>query len=87
MTRWAIAVLLLLNWALGAWSFGAFSRWGWAPDDGREPERLARQIKPGDVQLSAVSAPQAPEASAPVAPASAAATPASADTSATPSPR
>ena len=98
MTRWAIAVLLLLNWALGAWNFGAFSRWGWAPDDGREPERLARQIQPDAVRLSlaeapvaVASSPQTPASTAtaarPDTPASVAVAPASTAAAATPSPR
>lgn len=78
MTRWSIAVLLLLNCALAAWSFGAFSRWGWAPHDGREPERLAGQVNPEAVRLSVPEA-SAMAASEALPPASAAAsTPASA---------
>ena len=51
MIRWSIALLVVLNLALAAWNFGAFSRWGWAPQDGREPERLNQQIQPDSVQL------------------------------------
>ena len=67
MTRWSIAVLLLLNWALAAWSFGAFSRWGWGPHDGREPERLARQVHPEALRLSVpeAAAGATPEAALP----------------------
>lgn len=46
MARWSIAMLVVLNLALAAWNFGAFARWGWKPQDGREPERLAQQVRP-----------------------------------------
>jgi len=68
-----------LNLALAAWHFGAFSRWGWRPQDGREPERLAQQVRPQAITL------RIPEAAAPAA--SDAVAPASAAASSTPSTR
>jgi len=53
MARWSIAALVVLNLALAAWNFGAFSRWGWGPDDGREPERLGQQIRPEAITVHA----------------------------------
>jgi hypothetical protein len=46
MTRWLIALLLLLNGAMLAWQWGAFAPWGWAPSSAREPERVQKQIRP-----------------------------------------
>ncbi len=77
MARWSIAALVVLNLALAAWNFGAFARWGWKPQDGREPERLEQQIRPQAITLHApagkASEGAAPAASDAVAPASAAA--------------
>ena len=53
MARWSIAALVVLNLALAAWNFGALSRWGWGPDDGREPERLSQQIRPEAITVRA----------------------------------
>ena len=66
MARWSIAALLVLNLALAAWNFGAFARWGWQPQDGREPERLGQQVRPQAIALHRPTA-AASEASAPVA--------------------
>jgi hypothetical protein len=46
MTRFLIAVLLVLNAATLAWQWDAFARWGYGPNTAREPERLSRQIRP-----------------------------------------
>ena len=77
MARWSIAALLVLNLVLAAWNFGAFARWGWRPQDGREPERLAQQVRPQAITLrspaSAASDAAAPAASDAVTAASAAA--------------
>jgi hypothetical protein len=83
MARWSIATLVVLNLALAAWNFGAFARWGWKPQDGREPERLAQQVRPQAIALHRPAG-AAPEAS--VAAASEALPPASAAAS-TPSTR
>lgn len=84
MRTWLIVALVLANLALAAWNLGAFARWGWGPDDGREPERLEQQIRPEAITLqlpasaaataaaaasSPVSSPE-PAASAPQEPAS-----------------
>jgi hypothetical protein len=66
MARWSIAALVVLNLALGAWNFGVFARWGWGPDDGREPERLSQQIRPEAITLQ-VPAEAASEAASPAA--------------------
>lgn len=84
MARWSIAALVALNLALAAWNFGALSRWGWGPDDGREPERLSQQIRPEAITLQ-VPAAAASEAAAPAA--SDAAAPASDAASSAPSTR
>ncbi|WP_374353573.1 hypothetical protein [Limnohabitans sp.] len=72
MARWSIAALVVLNLALGAWNFGVFARWGWGPDDGREPERLSQQIRPEAITVralgltaSAAAQPAASESSEP----------------------
>lgn len=80
MRTWLIVALVLANLALAAWNLGAFARWGWAPDDGREPERLEQQIRPEAITLqlpasaaAAASSPASspePAASAPQEPAS-----------------
>jgi hypothetical protein len=46
MTRFLIAVLLVLNAATLAWQWDAFARWGFGPNTAREPERLGQQIRP-----------------------------------------
>lgn len=46
MTRFLIAVLLVLNAATLAWQWDAFARWGYGPNTAREPERLTQQIRP-----------------------------------------
>lgn len=51
-----IALLLFLNIVTGAWQWGAFARWGWAPDTVREPERLDRQVRPETIRLESPAA-------------------------------
>lgn len=73
MARWSIAALLAFNLVLAAWNLGALARWGWAPDDGREPERLRQQIEPEAITVRPAetlqaTAPDAAEASAPSTP-------------------
>lgn len=46
MTRFLIAVLLLLNAATLGWQWDAFARWGFGPNTAREPERLGQQVRP-----------------------------------------
>jgi hypothetical protein len=46
MTRFLIAVLLVLNAVTLAWQWDAFARWGFGPNTAREPERLSQQIRP-----------------------------------------
>ncbi|PIT83501.1 hypothetical protein [Limnohabitans sp. 15K] len=46
MTRFLIAVLLVLNAVTLAWQWDAFARWGFGPNTAREPERLGQQIRP-----------------------------------------
>ena len=66
MTRWTLGLLLAINLVLAAWNLGAFARWGWGPDDGREPERLSQQIRPEAITLQ-VPAEAASEAASPAA--------------------
>ena len=58
MTRFLIAVLLVLNAATLAWQWDAFARWGHGPNTAREPERLSRQIRPETLTI------ETPEATA-----------------------
>ena len=76
MTRWTLGLLLAINLVLAAWNLGAFARWGWGPEDGREPARLSQELRPEAIRLSVPS--QTTPASAPEPDASDAATPASA---------
>ena len=46
MTRFLIAVLLVLNAVTLAWQWDAFARWGFGPNTAREPARLGQQIRP-----------------------------------------
>jgi hypothetical protein len=46
MTRFLIAVLLVLNAVTLAWQWDTFARWGFGPNTAREPERLSQQIRP-----------------------------------------
>ncbi len=52
MTRWTLVTLLAINLVLAAWNLGAFARWGWGPDDGREPARLGQELRPEAIRLS-----------------------------------
>lgn len=76
MTRWTLVTLLAINLVLAAWNLGAFARWGWGPEDGREPARLSQELRPEAIRLSVPG--QSAQASAPEPAASDAATPASA---------
>jgi len=76
MKRWLLAALLLLNLVLAAWNFGVFARWGWGPDDGREPELLHQQVQPDAIRIRPLEPASAP-ASDSLPAASAAATAAS----------
>jgi hypothetical protein len=58
MTRFLIAVLLLLNAATLAWQRDAFARRGFGPHTAREPERLGQQIRPEALTI------ESPEATA-----------------------
>jgi len=52
MLRWAVAVLLLANLGFFAWTQGWLDPLVGAPADSeREPERLARQLRPEAVKL------------------------------------
>jgi hypothetical protein len=51
MTRWLIALLLVLNGAMLAWQWGAFASWGWRPNSPREPERVLNQIRPEALRI------------------------------------
>lgn len=53
MIRWTLLALLVLNLALAAWSLGIFTRSGWGPADGREPQRLERQVRPEAISITA----------------------------------
>ncbi len=58
MTRWLIALLVVLNGATLAWQWDAFAHWGWGPNTAREPERLQNQIRPEalKIEIPAVAA-------------------------------
>ncbi|MFN3566174.1 MAG: SPOR domain-containing protein [Burkholderiaceae bacterium] len=44
----AFLILVLANLAVFAWQQGAF---GWLPESGREPGRIARQLEPGRIRV------------------------------------
>ncbi|WP_416547132.1 hypothetical protein ACHEXK_15130 [Limnohabitans sp. DCL3] len=56
MSRFVIAVLLVLNAATLAWQWDAFARWGLGPNTAREPERLGQQIRPEALTLESPEA-------------------------------
>jgi cytoskeletal protein RodZ len=56
MMRFVIAVLLVLNLATLAWQWGALTRWGWAPDTAREPERMLDQLRPEALKVETLTA-------------------------------
>lgn len=76
MLRIALLILLLANAGYFAWSQGALTSLGWAPQQHNEPERLQQQLRPEALQLK----PPAAAANAPVASAPAPAAPAPAET-------
>jgi len=51
MLRIALFILLLANAGYFAWSQGALSSLGWAPQQHNEPERLQQQLRPETLQL------------------------------------
>lgn len=51
MLKGLIAALLAANLGFLAWSQGWLAPLGLAPHSGREPERLARQLRPEDLQV------------------------------------
>lgn len=82
MLRIALLILLLANAGYFAWSQGALSSLGWAPEQHREPERLQQQLRPETLQLQLPAAEQgasAPAATPPAAAAAAAPPPAPAE--------
>jgi len=60
MIRWSLPALLLLNLILAAWNFGVFTRWGWGPDDGREPGLLQQQLRPDAIGVRPLEPASAP---------------------------
>lgn len=84
MMRWLMALLLILNGATLAWQWDAFAPWGWGPNTAREPERLAKQIRPEALKIETpaaaaqrIATEMAATASTPASEASAVARPAS----------
>ena len=51
MLRIALLILLLANAGYFAWSQGALTSLGWAPQQHSEPERLQQQLRPETLQL------------------------------------
>ena len=74
MLRIALLILLLANAGYFAWSQGALSSLGWAPEQHREPERLQQQLRPETLQLQLPAAEQS--AAQPATPPAAAPAPA-----------
>lgn len=65
MLRLLVGALLIANLAFWAWTQPAItSALGWAPPDGREPERLARQLQPEAVRVVPLAAAGSAAASA-----------------------
>ncbi len=76
MLRIALFILLLANAGYFAWSQGALSSLGWAPQQHNEPERLQQQLRPETLQLKPPAAAAGVPAVAATAPAPAEAPPA-----------
>lgn len=51
MVRPLVLLLVLLNLVFWAWSQGHLAGLGWAPAAQSEPERLAQQIRPHDIEV------------------------------------
>jgi hypothetical protein len=51
MLRFFVLLLLLANGAFFAWSQGYLKAYGYAPTPPNEPQRLAQQIKPENIQI------------------------------------
>lgn len=75
MLKYWLALLVLLNAAVLAWQWDAFARWGYGPNQDREPERLQQQVRPEALTLEVVP-PAAADVTAPSAQASEPANPA-----------
>jgi hypothetical protein len=75
--RALLLALLLANLAFFAWSRGWLAAAGLGPVTQREPQRLALQIHPEQVQVTPINSASATSASAPATPASTPAAPAS----------
>lgn len=54
--KYAMAILLLMNATLLAWQWDAFARWGFGPNQHREPERMQQQIRPETLTFETVPA-------------------------------
>jgi hypothetical protein len=67
MLKYWLALLLLLNAAVLAWQWDAFARWGYGPDQQREPERLQQQVRPEALKFE-VMPPASATASPPALP-------------------
>jgi len=51
MLKYWLAILLVLNAAVLAWQWDAFARWGYGPNQQREPERLKQQVRPEAIKI------------------------------------
>jgi hypothetical protein len=49
--RALVLILILANGAFFAWSQGMLADWGFAPHTGREPQRVAQQVRPEALRL------------------------------------
>jgi hypothetical protein len=67
MLRLIVVLLIVLNAGYAAWSQGAMRSWGWGPDEQREPQRVAEQVRPEVIRVIAVAPSNAPAATNEVA--------------------
>ena len=51
MLKYWLTLLVLLNAAVLAWQWDVFARWGYGPNQDREPERLQQQVRPEALTL------------------------------------
>lgn len=56
MLKYWLALLVLLNALVLAWQWDAFARWGYGPNQGREPERLQQQLRPEALKFEVMPA-------------------------------
>ncbi len=74
MLKYWLGLFVLLNAAVLAWQWDAFARWGYGPNQHREPERLLQQVRPEALKFE-VMLPASPTIMTPASDTSAEASP------------